>query len=193
MKIISKSFFGKSTVEVAKNLLGKFIVRETSNGIVVGKIVETEAYLENDPASHSFCGQTKRNAPMFENAGTAYVYFTYGMYYCFNVVTSKKGCGEAVLIRAIEPIQGLEIIKKNRGNIDDKNLCNGPARLTLALAIGKNFNGINLLDKTSSLKLMENTDDKMPEIIQTTRIGISKGIELPHRFYIKGSKWVSRK
>ncbi|MFA4960118.1 MAG: DNA-3-methyladenine glycosylase [Candidatus Pacearchaeota archaeon] len=205
MKPLSKSFFKKSTIEIAKKLLGKLIINETSQGKIIGKIVETEAYLKDDPASHSFCGLTKRNSPMFEKPGTSYVYFTYGMYHCFNIVTNKKGIGEAVLIRAIEPIDGVKLMKKNRKIIDEKNLSNGPAKLTIALGIDKKLNGINLLDKNSPLKIMRNENEKIFnqklktscssnfKIIQTTRIGISKGKELPHRFYIKENKWVSKK
>ena len=192
MKILQKSFFREPTIEVAKKLLGKFIVSKTPKGVIVGKIVETEAYLQNDPASHSFCGKTNRNSPMFDSAGTSYVYFTYGMYYCFNVVTNKKNIGEAVLIRAIEPIRGIELIKKNRKVPKNKDLTNGPAKLTLALGINKNFNGINLLDEKSPLKLMKDKVENF-EIIETKRIGISKGCKMPYRFYIKGSKWISRK
>ncbi len=192
MKIISKEFFNKSTIEIAKELLGKYLVRETPKGKIVGKIVETEAYLWNDPASHSFNGETKRNSPMFDSAGKAYVYFTYGMYYCFNVVTAEKGKGEAVLIRGVEPILGKELMKEKRGILDEKNLTDGPGKITIAFGIGRELNGIDLKDKKSELKLMEDQTEKF-EIVETERIGISRGKELPHRFYIKGNKWVSKK
>jgi DNA-3-methyladenine glycosylase len=191
MKILDKSFFEKSTIEIAKELLGKYIVCVSSGVEMIGKIVETEAYLHNDPASHSFCGKTKRNSQMFEEAGSAYVYFTYGMYYCFNVVTSDSGIGEAVLIRAVEPVRGIEKMRRNRGLTEEKNLTNGPARFTMAFGIEKDFNGINLLDKNSVIKLMEGEKEEI-EIVQDERIGISKGQELPHRFYIRGNPYVSK-
>jgi len=193
MKILNSSFFSKDTLKVTKELLGKFIIRETKDGKIIGRIVETEAYLKDDPASHSFCGRTKRNFHMFESAGKSYVYFTYGMHHCFNIVTNKKGIGEAVLIRAVEPIGGIELMKKNRKIFDEKNLCNGPAKLTMAFGIDKKYSGINLLDENSSLKLMDSDEKDNFEITQTNRIGISKGKELNHRFYIKGNEWVSKR
>jgi len=185
MNPLSKSFFEKNTIRIAKNLLGKYIKHKN----MIGKIVETEAYLHDDPASHSFNGKTKRNTPMFDKPGTAYVYFTYGMYHCFNIVTNKKNIGEAVLIRALEPIKGIKQMQKNRGR--DDNLCNGPAKLVIAIGITKKHNGVDLLNKNSSIKIFDNKENF--EIVQTKRIGISKGKSLPHRFYVKNSKWVSMK
>ncbi len=196
-KAIPSSFFERSTLAIAKDLLGKYIVHRTKQGIISGKIVETEAYLNDDPASHSFKGKTQRNASMFEKAGTSYVYFTYGMYHCFNIVTGRKGIGEAVLIRALEPGEGIEIMRKNRKmkDTDDiKNLCNGPAKLVIALDIGKEHDGLDLLSKNASLQLVCAPEvEKRAEMVQTARIGISKGKELSHRFYIKDNSFVSRK
>ena len=187
MKILSESFFNKSTLKTAKDLLGKYLVHQN----LVGKIVETEAYLKNDPASHSFKGKTERNKSVFGRLGTAYVYFTYGMHHCFNVVTNK-GFGEAILIRALEPISGIKIMQKNRKLNDVKNLCNGPAKLTLALGINRTNDGVNLLDKNSSLRLMQDKKEKF-EIFATNRIGISQAKEKLYRFYVKDSEFVSRK
>ncbi|MFA5060980.1 MAG: DNA-3-methyladenine glycosylase [Candidatus Pacearchaeota archaeon] len=192
MKLLEKSFFEKETLNVAQELLGKFIVRETGEGRIVGKIVETEAYLKDDPACHASKGKTPRNLPMFEEGGVAYVYFTYGMYHCFNVVTNKKGIGEAVLIRAVEPVEGMEIMKGNRGITEIKNLCNGPSKFAIAFGIDKGFNGVDLTDKNSSLKLMQGKNENF-EIIKTNRVGISQGTDLLYRFYIKGNDWVSRR
>lgn len=191
MKPLTKSFFSKSTLEVAKNLLGCILISKNKEGITIGKIVETESYLQNDPSSHSYNGKTLRNSPMFNSPGHAYVYFTYGMYFCFNVSTNKKGIGEAVLIRALEPLEGIDLMKKRRKKEDLKELCNGPAKLVQALGITKEQNNLFLLDKNSSLVLCNGKKEKF-EIIQTKRIGISKGIELPHRFYVKGSGFVSK-
>ncbi|MCK5321572.1 DNA-3-methyladenine glycosylase [Candidatus Pacearchaeota archaeon] len=193
MKSLPKSFFKKDTVAVAKALLGKLLVRETPKGRIIAKIVETEAYLFDDPASHSFRGETPRNAPMFNVPGRSYVYFTYGMYNCLNVTTNKKGIGEAVLIRALEPVEGIRIMEKNRGNVEEKNLCNGPGKLTMALGITREQNDIDLLDRRSELKLVGSGEKENFEIVEATRIGISKAVEIPHRFYVLGNKWVSQK
>lgn len=185
--ILKKSFFNKPTIKVAKNLLGKFLVHKN----LVGKIVETEAYLKNDPASHAFKGKTERNKSVFGRPGISYVYFTYGMHYCFNVVTNK-GFGEAILIRALEPVEGVEIMKKNRKMNEIKNLCSGPAKLTIALGIIRKEDGVDLTNKNSSLKLMQGKKEKF-KIVATQRVGISQAKEKPYRFYIKGSEFVSRK
>ncbi len=185
--ILKKSFFNKPTITVAKNLLGKFLVHKS----LVGKIVETEAYLKDDPASHAFKGKTERNKSVFGRPGISYVYFTYGMHYCFNVVTNK-GFGEAILIRALEPIEGIEIMKKNRKTSDVKNLCSGPAKLTIALGITRKEDSIDLIDKKSSLKLMQGKKESF-KIVATKRIGISQAKEKQYRFYIKDSEWVSKK
>jgi DNA-3-methyladenine glycosylase len=181
MKIINKEFFDNDCVSLARGLLGKYIVM----GGKIGRIVETEAYLKDDPASHSFCGMTKRNAPMFGAAGRAYVYFTYGMYHCFNVVVGSEGCGEAILIRAVEPVAGIE-------SEDIRKVCNGPAKFCREFGIDREFNGVDLLNENSEIALMEDSCDEF-EVVETTRIGISKGADLPYRFYIKGNEFVSRK
>tara|TARA_Y100000310_G_C20691915_1_gene822847 strand:+ start:1642 stop:2181 length:540 start_codon:yes stop_codon:yes gene_type:complete len=178
----------KSTINVAKDLLGMYLVHESEEGKTVGKIVETEAYHhENDPGSHSYKGKTKRNAQMFGEAGKAYVYLIYGIYHCFNVVTNKEGLGEAVLIRALEPVEGVELMQKRRGREDQ--LCNGPGKLCIAMALDKSHNGLDL--KNSKLYI-EKKKEKF-EIVTSTRIGLSQGSELPYRFYIKGNKFVSKK
>ena len=192
LRILSHSFFERRTLAVAQALLGCYLVHDTPSGRIVGKIVETEAYLHDDPASHSFRGETKRNQSMFSKAGTSYVYFTYGMYHCFNVVTNKEGVGEAVLVRALEPIEGIAHMQKKRDVAVVSKLCNGPAKLVIALGIGREHNGIDLLSPQSNLKLMQGKN-KPSEIIATKRICISTGTELPHRFYLKGSEFVSRK
>lgn len=188
MKVLSQRFFERPTIDVAKSLLGKYLVYDSPQGRVSGKIVETEAYLEDDPAAHSFRGKTKRNAPMFGPSGTAYVYFTYGMYHCFNVVTRKEGVGEAVLIRALEPVEGIDIMKRNRKTDNIKNLCSGPAKLVLAFGITPEMNGACL--REGKLRIL--TDRKKHEIVSSQRIGISKGVDLPYRFCMKNSEFCSR-
>lgn len=188
---ISKEFFRKSTIDLAKSLLGCTLVHKTSLGKFSGKIVETEAYLEKDPASHSYSGKKKRNSVMFDSAGHAYVYFTYGMHHCFNVVANKEGIGEAVLIRALEPLEGIEIMKKLRKKSEEKNLCNGPAKLVQAMNIKKYHNGLNLLSPHSKLYILKG--DNYKKIVSAKRIGISKAQNKLLRFYIKGNEFISRK
>lgn len=189
---LSSDLFKGPTEEVARKLLGKILVRIYKGKILTGKIVETEAYLdENDFASHSAVGITERNKVMFGEAGLAYVYFTYGMHYCFNVVTGEVGKGSAVLIRALEPLDGIELMKKFRNQTDIHNLTNGPAKLCQALKIDKKLNGEDL--KTSSEIFIAEGEKEKFEIVQTKRVGIEKSKDLLLRFYIKENKFISRK
>jgi len=153
------------------------------------RIVETEAYDESDAASHSYKGRTERTKIMFGDSGYLYVYFTYGMHYCCNVVTGKKGTGSAVLIRAVEPLEG-EVFMQDLRNRHGKDLSNGPAKLCQALAIDKQLNGHDL--RTSPLKLVMQNPLEKSEITQTTRIGISQAKDVPWRFYITGNNYVSK-
>jgi DNA-3-methyladenine glycosylase len=182
---LGKKFFNKPTVELAKALLGKVLVLGDLKGI----IVETEAYLyRNDPGCHASRGMTKRNAPMFGPAGNTYVYLIYGMYHCLNIVSGKEGEGEAVLIRALEPVAGIEKMEKRRKTKKIENLCNGPGKLTQAFGITRKLNNSSLLDGPMSVH-----DSKTkPEICKSTRIGLSVGKELELRYYIKGSRFVSK-
>ena len=185
MSILPKSFYLQDTVTVAKNLLGKKIVREVDGEKIIGIIVETEAYRhKDDPASHAYRKKTERNKAMFEEVGKAYVYFTYGMYYCFNVVArnSKTEAG-AVLIRAIKPEKGIDFMRKNRKNAKLQNLTNGPAKLTQALQITKKQYGLNLTKKgelfiTEGIEMQE-------RIIANPRIGIRKATEKKWNFKIE--------
>ncbi|MED7819006.1 MULTISPECIES: DNA-3-methyladenine glycosylase [unclassified Francisella] len=181
------------TINTAKKLLGHFLVRKQNDTYIIGKIVETEAYLNNDLASHSYPKKTQRNAMMFEKPGVSYVYFTYGMHYCMNVVTSEVGIGEAVLIRALEPIQGIDQMQINRSKTKLKDLCSGPAKLTQALNINLKDNGLNLLDTNNDLYLEYNNDLNNFDIVETQRIGISKAKEKLLRFYIKDNNFISKK
>lgn len=190
---VTPDFFKGTTEEVAKKLLGKILVRDIGGKILSGKIVETEAYLdENDFASHSAIGMTERNKVMFGEAGLAYVYFTYGMHYCFNVVTGELGKGSAVLIRSIEPLEGIDLMKKFRKKDDVHILTNGPAKLCQALRIDKKLNGVDL-KRSKEIFIAEPIENERFEIIITKRIGIKKSEDLPLRFYIKENKFVSKK
>jgi DNA-3-methyladenine glycosylase len=184
-------FYLQPTLKIARELLGKVIVRKLGDKILAGKIVETEAYIgEDDPASHAFGGQTQGNKIMYLQGGHAYVYFTYGMHYCFNVVTEREGFPSAVLIRAVEPIYGIELMKRFRGVEDIYNLTNGPAKFCQAFKIDKRFNGVSLLGDEIfiSRPLME---EKF-EVGRSERIGIKSGLDKKWRFFIKDNPFVSK-
>lgn len=173
----------------AKRLLGCFLERKIGNKILKVKIVETEAYDEEDEASHTFNGKTKRNSAMFLGAGHAYVYLTYGSHFCLNIVCGKEGYGAGVLIRAVEPVEGEKEMEKNRG-VKGKEITNGPGKLCQALKINKDLFGHDL--SVYPLKLIKNKAVSKDKIIETTRIGISKAKEEKRRFYIKGNIYVSK-
>jgi DNA-3-methyladenine glycosylase len=183
-------FYHRDTVQVAKELLGCRLVHNSLAGTTVGIIVETEAYMQiGDPACHASRGMTKRNSVMFGPPGKAYVYFTYGMHYCFNVVTNDEGVGDAVLIRALEPIDGIELMQHRRQKEKLWDLCSGPAKLVQAMGITKEHNGSDLI--TGPINIYPGA--KVEDIVTTTRIGIKEGAELPLRFYIAGNKYISKK
>lgn len=193
---LPRSFYTRPTLRVAKELLGKLFVRVFDDGIMAGRIVEVEAYCMNDPASHSYRGRTQRNDVMFWEGGHLYVYFTYGMHYCANVVTNVEGQGEAVLIRAVEPLLGLEHMLKNRFSRPRTltsnhllNLTNGPAKVCQAFSITKAENGYDLTN--SPIFLTEPLTNQKFSICSTSRIGIRNGVEKKWRFYMKNNPWVS--
>lgn len=187
---LKRSFYERNTAIVAKQLLGKVLAHKTSKGICKGKIVETEAYFgSKDPASHAW-KITPRSKIMLGMPGMAYVYFTYGNHFMFNVVTERKGKAGAVLIRAVEPIKGIKLMQKRRGIKDVRNLCRGPGRLTKAFGITKVQNGLDLIK--SDLYIETGPKGKL-QIVRTKRIGIKRGKEKLLRFYIKGNEFVSRK
>lgn len=193
-------FFLRPTVEVAQALLGALLVHDTPGGRLIGRIVETEAYLHNDPACHGvrelpgggvLHKKTPRNATMFGPAGHAYVYFTYGNHFMLNVVTQPEGVPEAVLIRALEPIEGIEIMMQLRGMGDPRMLTNGPGKLTKALAIDRAFDGHDVAHPP--LRLLQGKPVPAERIVTTTRIGISRAVECPWRFYERENAWVSKR
>ena len=183
MNILPKKFYQRDTVVVAKDLLGKKLVRRIGNYEMSGIIIETEAYRhKDDPASHAFRKITDRNRVMFEEVGMAYVYFTYGMHYCFNVVAKKsKIPAGAVLIRGINPEKGITRMEKNRDVKNLKNLTNGPAKLTQALEITKQHYGI---DVTKKLEIYIEDGLKIKKIKKSTRVGIKNGKEMLWNFKI---------
>ncbi len=189
-QILPQKYYQQNTLKIAQDLLGKFLVRELENKKIITQIIETEAYLgPNDLASHASKGKTPRNQIMFDKGGFWYVYLIYGMYYCLNVVTEKKDYPAAVLIRAVKPIKGLEIIKKNRRNKNLKTLTNGPGKLCEALKINKNFNEKKAYLKETKLYILNN-QTKKKNIIATPRIGIDYAGEYKNklwRFVLKES------
>lgn len=184
MKIIPRSFYARNTVKVAKDLLGKTLVRKIGNKTLSGVISETEAYrYKDDPASHAYVGLTDRNKVMFGPVGIAYVYFTYGMHYCVNAVAKSDSYeAGAVLIRALNPTKGINEMMKNRKISSIQNLTNGPAKLTQALKITKKQYGENLT-KQSSLYITEGLKPK--KIKSNPRIGIKYGIDKLWNFKIQ--------
>ena len=190
---LPRSFYLRPTVRVARELLGCFLVRRIGRHKIIGKIVEVEAYLgTNDAASHTFRGRTRRNEVMFRTGGHLYVYFTYGMHYCANIVTEREGTGHAVLLRAIEPVAGIEIMEKNRGRgaLQLHKLTNGPAKLCKAFGIARAENGTNLLGNDVFIAAGE--PESGSRIGVSPRIGIRKAVEKKWRFFIKENTSVSK-
>jgi DNA-3-methyladenine glycosylase len=190
---MAESPFDLPTLEAARALIGATLVHETPRGRLSGRIVETEAYVTpDDGACHAYRGPTPRNRVMFGPPGHAYVYFTYGVHYMLNVVTEQSGIAAAVLIRALEPLEGIEIMTERRG-LDSTparmaNLTNGPGRLCQALGIDLSLNGVALT--APPLHIVPSGEEALP-LVQTTRIGITRSVELPYRFYLRGNRHVS--
>ena len=183
-------FLEKPASQAAPLLLGCILERNLDGHRLRGRIVETEAYDQTDVASHSYRGKTPRTEVMFGRHGHLYVYFTYGMHYCCNIVTGPDGHGAAVLIRAVEPLEGQTMMKYLRGDKGGPGLTNGPAKFCQAFAIDKAMNGHDLAKEPLRLIVPENRPAH--EIVRTTRIGISRGHDVPWRFYIKGNPYVSK-
>ena len=177
-------------VSAARRLLGCEFMRQLDGQTIRVKIVETEAYDQTDAASHSYKGKTPRTDIMFGPAGHLYVYFTYGMHYCMNVVVGEEGYGAAVLIRAVEPLEGGHLLEKRRQK-HGVDVTNGPAKLCQALSIDKGMNGHNLARLPLQLVMRPALNDN--DIVATERIGISQAKDAPWRFYIKGNPYVSGK
>jgi DNA-3-methyladenine glycosylase len=189
---LKNSILSKPAIEAAPLLLGWILVRQTPQGVIKLKIVETEAYHQDDEASHSFKRRTARTAPMFEAGGRLYVYFTYGMHYCINIVVGNAGVGEAVLLRAGEPLEGIEIMKKNRGITDVSNLANGPGKLAQALGINDTSLSGKKLNKSSIFLQRPEKSISPSDIVIKPRVGIRNATDKPWRFYIKDNPYVSK-
>lgn len=190
MKKLNLSFYQKPTLEVAQSLLGKTLVRRIGNRIVTGKIVETEGYIAaSDAACHAYRGKTERNKHMFGDPGTIYVYFTYGCHFMLNVVTEPAGEAAAVLIRALEPLSGMDILMERRGIQDTGSLANGPGKLTAAFGIDRSLSGESL--QSDAIYIADAPEVSGTQIAISTRVGITKSAELPWRFFIKENAFVS--
>lgn len=185
MHAAPQTFFAKDAVTLAQDLIGCTLIV----GEISGIIVETEAYNQDDAASHSYKGETARTKVMFGPAGYAYIYFTYGMHYCFNVVCGPEGRGEAVLIRALEPKTGLDTMRQRRNQQHLRQLCSGPAKLVQALGITKADYGRQLFD-TDDFYIAPRTDE--PTIESGPRIGISRETHKAWRFWLSASEFVSK-
>ena len=189
LRPLPRAFFARSTLVVARALLGHLMVHETPRGVLVGRIVEVEAYRgPRDPASHAY-RLTPRSRIMWGRPGIAYVYFTYGNHFCVNVVTEAEGVAGAVLFRALEPLAGLEVMRANRKVNDDRLLCSGPGRLTQAMAISREDNGADFTHPP--LYLARGRTDRR-RIVAGPRIGITSATVRPWRFHIEDNRFVSR-
>jgi DNA-3-methyladenine glycosylase len=188
---LPRAWFERPAPLVAPELLGRHLVRRMPDGSVCRvRLVETEAYEPDDPASHSFRGQTARTTAMFGPAGHLYVYLIYGLHHCLNVVTGPAGRGAAVLLRAAEPIEGIASMVANRGVREPRLLCRGPARLAQALAVDRSLDGTDLL-RSDVLWLEPGDPLDPPRIAITRRIGISVGTRAPWRWMEAGSPWAT--
>ena len=188
--VLPRAFYDRDPVLVGRELLGKLLIRRSPEGICTGRIVETEVYLSaNDPACHAHRGKTRRNASMFGLPGHAYVYMIHAKW-CFNTVTEAEHCGSAVLVRAIEPLHGIELMQRRRGADKLLDLARGPARLCQALDITRQLDGWDLTQR-KSLWIADDQFNAAGEIVSTPRIGISQAADLPLRFCYAGSPFVS--
>lgn len=189
----SDSFYARDTITVARDLLGRLLCHDSAEGFTAGIIVETEAYLSrDDPACHAARGITRRNAAMFGPPGSSYIYFIYGNHYCFNVVTAPQGVGEAVLVRALEPVAGLDLMKQRRRKKRLTELAGGPGMLCQAMGITADLNGRSLQAHPLWICCGPEKYSRAP-IELSPRIGISRGSDKLLRFYLHGNQFVSRR
>ena len=190
-KPLAQGFYARPTAEVARRLLGQLLVSRIRGRDVVGRIVETEAYVgPHDPACHAYGHRrTARTEPLYGLPGTAYVYFTYGMHWCLNAVTERVDYPAAVLIRALEPLEGLALMRRRRGDVPDRALCAGPARLCEALGITGKHNGGSL--QQGAVRILPGGRHRF-RVAVTPRIGITTARDWPLRFTIADSPWLSR-
>ncbi len=192
---LSRNFYERDTVSVARELIGKSVVRLIGDSILVGRIVETEAYAgSRDPASHAFRGRTARNAVMFSRGGLAYVYFVYGSSFCLNATCEREGKPGAVLIRALEPIYGIREMRANRKlKVESlRDLSNGPGKLSQALRITKRLDGVDLT-QSGELMVCGSWDSACFEIASSPRVGVTRGQRRKWRYFVLGNPFVSKR
>jgi DNA-3-methyladenine glycosylase len=191
-RILRRDFYDRETEIVARELLGTVLECRTDDGLASGIIVEAEAYIgEHDAACHAAVGRTRRTEPLYGNPGNAYVYFIYGMHWCINAVTRAEGLPSAVLIRALEPLEGLPLMRRRRPKArSDRELTNGPGKLCAALGIDRRMNGLPLQRYPVVIRAGDPVRDLDVEI--TPRIGITQAADWPLRFLVRGNSFVSR-
>ena len=193
---MNHAFFRQDTVELARKLLGCMLVHRTPDGVATGMIVETEAYVGAiDKACHAWQNRSERTEIMYHDGGYAYVYFIYGMHHCFNVVTGPEGEGNAVLIRALEPVTGINLMQRRRNTKLLRSLCSGPGKVCQALGITKNEYGLDLCAADSPLRLIYYRHIPEAQIVATPRINVAYAEEAaawPWRFYVKDNLYVSK-
>ena len=187
------SFFVRPTEQVAAELLGMMVVSTVGGEVTEGRIVETEAYLGyDDPASHGYLHRRNaRNQALFGPPGLWYVYLSYGMHWCANLVCQRRGLASAVLLRALEPIDGLEVMRRRRRGVETRELCSGPGKLCQALGIDRSLDGSRMA--RSAVIVRPPTEWEKLQVAVTPRIGITKAADWPLRFHVAGSPWISRK
>jgi len=186
---LSRAELPEDAVTLARFLLGKLVVRRWREATVSGRIVETEAYLPGDAASHGFRGRTPRNASLFLPSGHAYVYLAYGTSFMLNMSAGPEGVGAGVLLRALEPVEGIELMQRRRGNVPIRDLLRGPGRLALAFGIDRRLDGIDLC--ADERLFLASDDAAVGEIAESTRIGITQDADRVLRYFLRGSPFVS--
>ncbi|HUA06026.1 MAG TPA: DNA-3-methyladenine glycosylase [Solirubrobacteraceae bacterium] len=184
---MKRSFYSRPVLDVARDLIGCVVSHAGSSGV----IVETEAYHHTEPACHAYVGVTNRTRVIFGPPGRAYLYRSYGIHACLNAVCEPEGIGAAVLIRALEPLEGVELMRQRRGVVRLEDLCSGPGKLTEALAIGLDLNGTDLITGPIVIASRPRAWRDVP-IVASRRIGITKAVELPWRFSADGNRFLSR-
>jgi DNA-3-methyladenine glycosylase len=190
-RALPRGFYARDTLEVARELLGMLLVHEASDGRAAGRIVEVEAYVgEEDAACHAAAGLTPRTDPLYGPPGHAYVYFIYGMHWCFNAVTRAAGLPSAVLVRALEPVEGLDLKRRRRGERPDRELTSGPGKLAQALAIGPRENRADLTRGPLTIRRGDPVANR--DVVWAPRVGIRVAADLPYRAFVSSSPFVSR-
>jgi DNA-3-methyladenine glycosylase len=187
MITLERAFFARPAPDVARDLVGKLLIRADEG--IIARVVEVEAYMQHDPACHAHNRRTPRLEPLYGPPGHAYVYFTYGMHWCLNTATGEEGRAEGCLLRAAEPVAGLERMRERRGGVSDRDLLRGPARLAQAYGLDGSWSGRDLCEPAAPLHLAD--DGVRPDVVAGPRVGVSRAADWPWRFLDPGSRFVS--